>query len=348
MKQFLIAFALLMALFSGYFIYEYHTGIRQLLFEKFGWFPTTEQLELMQENKMMERWQQEQKYALRFAGEMYHAKLIKGKLLDQQYADVYAKITDTISLGFGSHLCFVPQTTSPYKPDARFVFASESEVDSVEINNTNDAYSLGRIYAKLVYEGKAEGYRIVPEKFYASKYLLPADYFSDKYGSYFYRSPRMEAADHGVKEVLLDEFFNTEEGKNFGYSQNNGDYRDYVVERDFTQSGRAEFAIVLTDLEEEKLGRNKNVLIVVAYNPKEDNYYLLYKKMFYDKVKIGEYFYFNDEDRYRQYPGDDEQNEKVEYCIHLRVPDEPERVLRYNQAFDNMKEISEDEFKKVF
>ena len=343
MKKFFLAFLILMAFITGYFIYEYHAGIRHLLYEKFGWFPTEEQLELMKENKMAERWQQEQKYALRFAGEMYHAKLIKGKLLDQQYADVYAKITDSILLGFGSHLCFVPQTTSPYKPDARFVFASESEVDSVEINNTNDAYSLSRIYAKLVYEGKAEGYRIVPEKFYASKYLLQADYFEDKYGSYFYRSPRMEAADHGVKEVLLDEFFNTEEGKNFGYSQNNGDYRDFVVERDFTQSGREEFAIVLTDLEEEKLGRNKNALIVVAYNPKEDNYYLLYKKMFYDKVKIGEYFYFIDEDLYRQYPGENEHNEKVEYCIHLRVLDEPERVLHYNKAFDKMQEISLDE-----
>ena len=50
-----------MALITGYFIYEYHAGIRHLLFEKFGWFPTEEQLELMQENEMTERWMQEQK-----------------------------------------------------------------------------------------------------------------------------------------------------------------------------------------------------------------------------------------------------------------------------------------------
>lgn len=358
MKKFLIAFALLMALITGYFIYEYHAGIRHLLFEKFGWFPTAEQLELMKGNKMMERWQQEQKYFLRFAGQNTHlwgtpkdtnnnAWLVKGKLLDQQYADVFAKITDTIAMDFGESFCFVPQTESPYKPDARFVFASKTTVDSLIIKDTDDENELHEIYAKLVYEGKAAGYRIVPEKFYSPKYLLQRDYFQDKYGSYFHSSASLEDVDHGIKEILLDELFNTEEGKNFGYSQNNGDYREYVVERDFTHSGRDEFAIVLTDLEEEKLGRNKHVVIVVAYNPKQDNYYLLYKKMFYDKVKIGEYFYFNDEDRYRQYQGEDEQHEKVEYCIHVRVPDEPERVLRYNKAFDNMEEISEDEFQKA-
>ena len=333
---------------AGYFIYENHTGIRQILFEKFGWFPTDEQLQFMRYQELNGKLKGEQKYYLRFAGEPYAAKLVKGKLLDKQYAAVYNKITDSVTLDFGDRLCFVPQTKSPFKADARFVFTTKSIVDNIDLQHIDTSYSLDRIYAKLVYEGKAEAYRIVPEKFYSSKYLLQADYFEDKYDTYFNVSTRLEAADRDIKEVLLEEFFNTEEGKNFGYSKNNGDYRDYVVERDFTQSGREEFAIVLTDLEEEKAGRNKNVLIVVAYNPRQENYYLLYKKMFYDKIKIGEYFYFTDEDHYRQYQDEYEQHLKVEYCIHLRLPNEPERVLRYNKAFDKMDEIAEDVFKRVF
>lgn len=346
MKKFFLAFTLFMLLLVGFFIYKNHTGIRNILFEKFGWFPTEEQLQLMKNQALMEKVMEEQKLFLSFAGESNAAWLVKGKLLDPQYADVYAKIKDSIALEFGKSFYFVPQTQSPIQTDARFVFSKRNEVDSLNIKDIGSSNELYKIYAKLVYEGKAEGYRIEPQKFYSSKYLMQTYYFQDKYQNHF--SDRiLEDVDYDIKEVLLNEFFNTKEGKNFGYSNSNGDYRDYSMDRDFTQSGRDEFAIVLTDLEEEKAGRNKNALIVVAYNPKEDNYYLLYKKMFYDKIKIGNYIYFNDEDRYRQYRGEDEQNEKVEYCIHLLVPNEPERVLRYNKEFDKMEEISEDEFKKT-
>ncbi len=347
MKKFLMTFLLLMLSVIGYFAYYNWTGIRNILFEKNGLFPSSEQLEIITNKALAEQLSQEQRRHLSFAGQHLpvsdvqwdttnSAWLVKGKLLDQHYADVFAHIKDTISLQFGDQFYFVPQTEAPYRPDARFVFARQTEANDVALEGTADGSNLEKIYAKLVYEGKAEGYRIVPQKFYSPKYLYATVDFQRKYQGYFSRSAILEAADREVKEVLLNDFFNTEEGKNFGYANFKGDYRNYSVVRDFTQSGKDELAIVLTDLQEAEMGRHKEALIVVAYDPNKQQYYMLYKKMFYDKIKIGEYFYSAEKDLYQEFAGSET---RLTFCILLKVPDQPDRILRYDKAFDQIIEV---------
>lgn len=346
-----------MLLLAGYFAYDNRVGIRNILFEKFGLFATPEQIEMRKNEELNRMYHEERQRLMKFAGQNnpeYGVKwdttnsawLIKGKLLDNQYAEIFNKIKDTIPLQFGDEFYFIPQTETPYGADARFVFSGKIDVDSLVIQHTNDKYELNKIYAKLVYEGKAEGYRMVPQKFASSKYIYPYIDFQHKYQSYFSNSLILRDSDIGIKELLLDEFFNTEEGEDFGYPKDRGDYRDYSVNRDFTQSGKKEIAIVLTDLKEAEFGRHKNMLVVVAYHPEKERYYMLYKKLFYNKIKIGAHFYFPEDDKYYRYADDDKG---MVCCLRLEVPDEPERVLRYDKVFDQMDEIPMEEvLKKSF
>lgn len=357
MKKFLIPFTLLVLLLTGYFAYNNRAEIHNLLFEKGGLFSTKEQWQTMKDKAWAEQLAQEQRSHLSFAGQhnpAYDVKwdttnsawLLKGKLLDDQYADIFAKIKDTIPLGFGAQFYSVSQTEMHYRADARFVFANQKDADDLILKDTDDEYELKKIYAKLVYEGKAEGYRIVPQKFYSSKYLYSSVDFQDKYQSYFSQSFILEAADYEIKEVLLGNVFNTEEGKNFGYNNYDGDYREYSVVRDFTRSGKDELAIVLTDLKEAEMGRHREMLIVIAYHPEKEQYYMLYKRIFYDKIKIGEYFYSPEKDQYQQFA---QNNTALISCILLKVASKPEHLLQYNEAFDHMDEVAMDEISsKIF
>lgn len=364
MKKILILFSIVMILLVGYFIYDNRVGFQNLLRDKWGIEIGREEIDedVARANEAHQRYLEAEKKHIRFAGEGYRyvgterdrknsSLLIKGKLLDEAYRALYDKIPDTLELEFAADLYFLENSSeTPYEPKARFAFHQKSYVDTVKINPQAEDYPLRHMLDRLIYEGKVEGYRIYPEKFASSKYIYPYEIFNDKYGNHFSArtSSMYYKLDFDIKEVLLD-FFNSGEGENFRYPDDQRTYRELIQRRDFTGSGKREVAVVLCDTKRAKMGNNKEVLLIVSYNPDKRKYAMLYKYFFYEKINIGGYYYDPQTGWFQQYLGEDEPNQdRFVPCIHLKVPNEPERVLIYNKEFDQMKEVYMTQIQKQY
>lgn len=327
-----------LAFLIGYFIYGNPTGFQRLVRDKLGIPAYAEEIDEDERraNEAYQRFLEAEKRHLRFAGQ--GAALLKGRLLDESYREPYEKIVDTLELGFGADLYFLEASAaSPYEPNARFAFRQQHEVDTLTTNPQAEGHELRNMLDRLIYEGKVEGYRIAPDKFASSTYVYPYDSFANKYGNHFVGSVDFEQLDYEIKEALLD-FFNSEEGTDFGYPDDQRTYRQLIHMDHYTGTGKPELAVVLCDKERAKTNATKEVLLVVAYNPSHQQYRILHRSFFYDKITIGNYFYFPQRRTYSKYLGED-NDERYVPCIHLKVPDEPDRVLYYDGEFDKMKEV---------
>lgn len=361
MKTFLILCLCLLSLMIVYFALDNSAGFRNFLHDKFG-------LSVGQDKNVADdsvnaaisqRQMDMQRTHFKFAGEGYlptyignnidmenSSHLIKGKLRDPSYQEIYDKLPDTLELEFAASLYFVEKSAATaYEPEARFAFDGKWYVDTLKIDPQADDYLLRRMLDRLIYEGKAEGYRIYPEKFASSKYIYPYGVFENKYGSHFQYNDNLESLDYDVKEVLL-EFFNSAEGDNFGYPEDRRIYRELIHIDNFTGSGKDEVALVLCDKEREKTGDSKEVLLIVAYDNAKQRYYTLYKSFVYGKIVIETIVYDTETHYYQGAHLEDSPNPPY-YSVLMKVAGEPDRILHYDKEFDEMKTINTEDLENV-
>lgn len=357
MKKILGFFGIAILLLGAYFAFGNREDVVTIFKDKFGWFRSEEEIKMLENEKRARQYAEDMKNWMVFVGErLYYPyvdennntqtpKLIKGKLLDNQYADIFNKIEDTVLIDYQDQFYFAKNNLDPYHSDARFVFAGRVDVDSTVIKDTDNEYELNKIYAKLVYEGKAEGYRIAPEKYAAKKYLYPYKDFNNKFSDYFF-STRMKHIPLEIKEVLLNEFLLTEDGKKFNWTEDKRDYRELIHRYDPTGDDIDGLAIVLADKELNNKGETKEVLLIVVYDPDKQEYVMTYKHFFYDKVRI-KLVIFNKEDNTYE-PGHSEDLPDGQYFGLLVIqPGETDHVLLYDKEFDMMKVFPIRELPKI-
>lgn len=350
MKKFLWIFSVVVLVLVGYFIYDNRVGFGNLFDRKFGTSVNDKSADELRAREMRQQYLDSEKKHMRFAGQnrnytgmqlntSKYAILIKGKLLDAAYQKIYDKIPDTIYLEFGKGLYFVERShNSPFEPHARFVLNGNYGLDSLTMNANAEEYELQEMFSKLVYDGKAEGYRIYPENFSSSKYLYPFEIFEKKYKDYFEGNSDYEELDYDIKDALLT-FLDSEEGENFGYPKDQRSYKELIHLDNYTGSGKPELALVLRDKKVAETGKPKEVLLVVAYNNSNKSYYILHKEYFHCKIIVKPVTYYP-ESRFYESAHMEEERPSAFYSLLLKAPCETDRILQYDRAFDKMIKIN--------
>ncbi|UIR57421.1 hypothetical protein LZQ00_06280 [Sphingobacterium sp. SRCM116780] len=335
MKKFFWIICILILIVIGYFIYD-----NQVAFKKIYNYVFNKHVSLYDDQEIPLTTSPNLQETLRFAGQNIHyvgqfhddtvhyAYLIKGALLDPKLEAYYKQIPDTLNLGFGEQVYLVGNEKFNYDSNDLFVDFPKDEVDTVAYTATTDETMAKRMYARMVYEGKAKGMRIYPAKFSTTKYLYKTDDFINKY--HIFNTGRnhffITELDYNIKEVVL-QFVHSEEGKNFRLPDDERTYKEIIQLDNFTGTDREEAAIVLQDELASKKGENRDALLVIAYNPQQNNYYLLHKAVFDSKIIIT--------------TTNEEHDDKNLGCtsLLLKVPNRRDLIMTYDKEFDEMKGV---------
>lgn len=281
------------------------------------------------------------------------AYLLKGKLLDEKFRSDYDQLPDTLAvLEFGDKLYC---TTCAYRNNGgevavavnSTVTTSGPENKTYSLYDSREAGSIGSVdktanqkwektyaFLKLAESGKAVFPAVKIKESGSSSTMLDYESFEDKYGNTFIDSYTRSIPTQ-IKDKIL-EFFASDEGKNYGFITTDQRVHSQLVRTgDFTGVNKGEIACVLGS-KNDGAGSHIEKLMVFAINSQGEAY-LLYSEDFRDKVLL-ETVYADPEERWddKVYMDSDEKLKAPFEPIRIKIQNQPDIVLVYDEKFDKM------------
>lgn len=267
------------------------------------------------------------------------AYLVKGKLTDDNFRDVYEKLPDTLyQLEFDDRIFSMEKDVDVNNMSFSLVQKNTLK-NLVGFNGTGEQENLIN-YLKLVANGKATFPKIAsPENSYQS--LIKNDEFQTKYADYFVETVDnygMSNLPSGVKLKLID-FFNSKEGKNYRYKlKGNQTSADMIWSGELTGRNKKEIAILLNNTESNLGDRYLLLVYALPSDGRDQQYYLVYDEVFYDKVLMEHLKSSADGENYSE---DIYMNTQTKMAtpfdgILLKQINYPDYALVYDRSFDKL------------
>lgn len=274
--------------------------------------------------------------------------VLKGKLLDEKSRDLYNRLPDTLcTLSFGDELynagfangqlpttspegavAVDPPSTYGITPDK----ASPKELDEKK-KHVEKKFDHLIEYLKLAEAGKAD-FATVASGRSGLGYMMGESAFDDEYGDNF-REFYTREIPYDVKQELLI-FFKSSEGSDYGFiTRDQRTHSQLIQTGSFTGKDKRELACVL-GTKDQYAGSYRERLLVFAVNGM-GKVYLLHNEQFYNKILM-ELVYHDPEERWDDavYMNSEEKIKVPFEAIRIKLPDQADVVLVYNEKFDKM------------
>lgn len=203
--------------------------------------------------------------------------LIKGKLTDEKFRDIYEKLPDTLyQLEFNDRIFAMDKTDDVN--DMTFSLIQENSPTNLDkFQGTGEQENLIK-YLKLAVNGKAT-YPKISSLANRFESLIDPEEFHTKYADYFIETSDnygISALPSGIKLKLI-EFFNSDEGKNYRYrTKGNQTSRDLMWSGELTGLNKKEMAILLNHTGNNLEDRYMLLVYALPDQPRAQQYYLVY------------------------------------------------------------------------
>lgn len=220
--------------------------------------------------------------------------LIKGKLLDLTYSEIYNQLPDTITqVLFGDTLYSASNQGNPTSS-----LDSEKRYSTKKINDHNkllekvDKKNILGQYLNLADQGKVEYLELLNFSYKSStnKMINPYTYKKDIQKYFNSKIKWQKETPMAIKEVLMN-YFNSEEGQQYDFVNDKRHYKKvfqlgtYTGNNWYNSRPKKELAIVLSP----KSYTNKERLLVITYNNNSRKKSIIYNRVFHEKIILNTY-----------------------------------------------------------
>jgi hypothetical protein len=266
--------------------------------------------------------------------------MLKGKLLDEKFEKEFNTLPDTLYImEFNDYLYPVDNKTKT--GDLGYSLIQDNTIKN--INNYRGTLQQSELisYLKLAAKGAVE-FPIFASSENRYDALISNEEFNNTYKSYFAVTTDnygISQLPNDVKKKIID-FYQSGEGNEYRYKiKGEQTSTDLIWKGELTGKGKKEFAILLN--KKSNLEDRYMLLVYATKNfpyQKNKEYYLVYNKIFYDRVLLKHLKFSADGEDYinEVYMGNENKEVPQYDGILLQQMNMTDQVLVYNEKFDKM------------